>query len=219
MAAAGAGLLAGSRGALAVPAAQRADIRAGDTVRAMGFPSLDRFAVATTDLGSLYAVCGATVTLAALGRREMAAEVAAVGAAGWVISQTSKTSVRRQRPYEAQGTPRLIRPPTGTSFPSGHAAVATAVGAVLARWPPWPAGVALLGSLGPYVALSRVYVGVHYPTDVVGGAGLGLLLAAAWRGRLARGGTAAVTRAASGLRRVRAPAWRLTRALVLGRRR
>ena len=219
MAATGAGMLAASRGALALPAAQRADIRAGDTVRAVGTPALGRFAVFTTDLGSLYAVCGATVTLAALGRREMAAEVAAVGAAGWLISQASKTSVRRQRPYEAQGTARLIRPPTGTSFPSGHAAVATAVGAVLARQPPWPVGAALLGSLGPYVALSRVYVGVHYPTDVVGGAGLGLLLAAAWRGRLARGGNGAVARVAGGLRRLRAPAWRMARAVVIGRRR
>jgi undecaprenyl-diphosphatase len=39
----------------------------------------------------------------------------------------------------------------------------------------------LAGGLAVFVAASRVYVGVHYPSDVLGGAGMGLLLARAWR--------------------------------------
>ena len=195
-------LLGAAWAALASPALGRLDVRAGDALRRCGRPSIDRVAVATTDLGSLYAVGGAATTLAALGRRDVAAEVAAVGAAGWVASQASKAGVGRQRPYEAQGTARLIRPPTGTSFPSGHAAVATALGAVLARDTGGRVGPVVLGTLGPYVCVSRVYAGVHYPTDVIGGAGLGLLLAAAWRGPVARGGTRAVDAAARGARSV-----------------
>jgi membrane-associated phospholipid phosphatase len=40
---------------------------------------------------------------------------------------------------------------------------------------------ATASSLAVFVAASRVYVGVHYPSDVVGGVGIGLLHAAGWR--------------------------------------
>ncbi|HEY8340991.1 MAG TPA: phosphatase PAP2 family protein, partial [Egibacteraceae bacterium] len=83
------------------------------------------------------------------------------------------------------GVRRLVRPPTGSSFPSGHAAVGAAVMTVLAdsaqrRW-----ARTLLHGLGAYVGWSRVFVGVHYPTDVLGGAGLGLALGSLWRGPVA----------------------------------
>jgi membrane-associated phospholipid phosphatase len=197
-AAAGAGLLAGSWIALSRPAVQRADVRAGDLLRRAGTPPLDRVVSATTDLGSVYAVVGTAGVLAAAGRRRTAVDVLTLGGAAWTVAQASKTRVRRQRPYEADGVRRLVRPPTGSSFPSGHAAVGAAVYSLLAERARGRRSRLLLTSVAAYVPLSRVYVGVHYPTDVVGGAGLGVLLAALWRGPIAEGARAGVVGAARG---------------------
>lgn len=175
-------LLAGSWSALRVRALQRADVRVGDALRSAGSSALDRTVVASTDLGSLYAVVSSSATLALTGHRRAAADALGVGALAWTVSQGAKTRVARVRPYEAEGVRRLLRPPTGSSFPSGHATVAAALSTVLARRAagrPRRWGLLLLG---PYVAFTRVYAGVHYPTDVLGGAGLGYLLAAAWPG-------------------------------------
>lgn len=167
------------------PEVQRADVLLGDALRGAGSPLADRVVAATTDLGSVYAVTGIAATLAAAGRPRAAADVAGVGTAAWFGAQNAKTWVRRARPYEAHGVRRLITPPAGSSFPSGHAAVAAAVMTVLAGHAPDRRAGRLLAALAAYVAASRVYVGVHYPTDVLGGAGIGLALGSAWRGPVA----------------------------------
>lgn len=181
----GGGLLAASWFAVRQPVMQRADVRVGDTVRRACVPVLDQVVTTTTDLGSMYAVTGIAATLAATGRRQLATDVLAAGTLAWLVAQGSKTGVRRERPYEADGVHRLIRPPTGSSFPSGHAAVGMAVLTVIGDRSPIRAAAPCLRAVGAYVALSRVYLGVHYPTDVIGGAGLGLALGALWRGPLA----------------------------------
>ena len=184
-AAAGAALLGGTWAALRYPAVQRGDVRVGDTIRKFGTPVLDAAVTHTTDLGSVYSVVGVATVLAATGRRRLAADVLGVGTVAWNVAQLSKTRVRRQRPFEADGVRRLIRKPTGSSFPSGHAAVGVAMFTMLADRSRGGLSRRLLQSLGAYVAFSRIYVGVHYPTDVVGGAGMGMVLGALWRGPLA----------------------------------
>jgi membrane-associated phospholipid phosphatase len=192
-AAAGVGLLVGSWLALRRDDLQRADVRVGDVLRRAGSPGIDRVVTQTTDLGSVYAVGGMAAVLAASGRRRLAADVLGVGLAAWAVAQSSKTGVRRQRPYEADGTRRLIRPPTGSSFPSGHAAVSAAVSGLLTDHARGPRSRALWHVLAGYVAASRVYVGVHYPSDVLGGAGMGLLVASVWRGPVAAVGRGLVS--------------------------
>ena len=179
---AGAAVLVGAVAALRSSALQRADVRLGDAVRRVDGPVAGTAVTATTDLGSLYAVAGISGVLALKGQHRAAVDVAVAGLAGWTVAQWAKRGVERERPYQADGVRRLIREPTGSSFPSGHAAVATAVAAVLADHGP-PGRRALPYGVAAYVAASRVHLGVHYPTDVVGGAGLGLLLAAAYDGR------------------------------------
>lgn len=93
-----------------------------------------------------------------------------VAAAGWMSSQLFKVIVDRPRP-----DPSLLfdplAPETGfNSFPSGHVALAVGLGWAfyfLARRTRWSQLAVWAGILVPLiVALSRLYIGVHYPTDV-----------------------------------------------------
>lgn len=87
-----------------------------------------------------------------------------------------KQLFQRPRPFETvPGVQLLVLPPQSFSFPSGHAANAFASCLILARRIPalaWPAyGLAVT------MALSRVYVGVHYPLDILAGSLLGIACA------------------------------------------
>jgi undecaprenyl-diphosphatase len=62
------------------------------------------------------------------------------------------------------------------SFPSGHAASVTAAGLAIAHyWPSRPA-IAMVLSLGALICLSRILVGAHFPSDILGGIILSLVL-------------------------------------------
>lgn len=88
-----------------------------------------------------------------------------------------KPLVARQRPYEAiEALQALVPPPHGSSFPSGHTASAFAVAIVLFRNMKKQFGGCFL-ALAILISLSRIYVGVHYPTDVLGGLLLGIICA------------------------------------------
>lgn len=177
---AGGAMVVGSLALLSSTRLQRADVRLGDLVRRSRSGPSDRVIAAATDLGSLYGVAGMSAAFAQRGHYSIARDVAIVGSTAWLLAQGGKTRVKRARPYEADGVIRLIRPPTGSSYPSGHAAVAAAMMSVVAA--EGPARLrATCAALAAFVGCSRIYVGVHYPSDVVGGAGIGLLLAAGWR--------------------------------------
>ena len=117
---------------------------------------------------------------ALLSRRALLQVVLAVGCAELTVV-VLHALIPRHRPFEHQ----LGRHEHGHSFPSGHAMTAFAGATMLATYlPRHRVSLLVLASL---IALSRLYNGVHYPTDVVAGAAAGvaiaLLLRAAGRRR------------------------------------
>jgi len=80
-----------------------------------------------------------------------------------------KNLIARTRPYEVvEGLTRLIEAQHDYSFPSGHAGVSFAAGVIFFICLPRKFGVPAL-VLAFLIAFSRLYVGVHYPTDVLVG--------------------------------------------------
>ncbi|GBF35448.1 phosphoesterase [Desulfocucumis palustris] len=79
----------------------------------------------------------------------------------------------RTRPFQVMaGVNLLIQAPTDYSFPSGHAATAFAAATAIAMQAGRTAPAVLL--LAALISFSRVYVGVHYPFDVLAGAVIGI---------------------------------------------
>ncbi|MBE5952697.1 MAG: phosphatase PAP2 family protein [Lachnospiraceae bacterium] len=88
-----------------------------------------------------------------------------------------KNAVARIRPYEViDGLTNLVGKQSDFSFPSGHSAHAFAVGVVILIMMPKKIGVPIF-AISILMAFSRLYVGVHYPTDVIAGVVLGTIIA------------------------------------------
>lgn len=91
-----------------------------------------------------------------------------------VICQLFKRYVPRLRPLSVMPQvfvvgPRLFK----GSFPSGHAATAFALATIITFH--WPVFGQIVYTLAACVAVSRVYVGAHFPFDVLTGAGVGMI--------------------------------------------
>jgi undecaprenyl-diphosphatase len=135
---------------------------------------------------------GIALVLCALYRRwgVLGLTIIAVALADWSAIGMKALFDRDRPPLRYPEPDPLVRVPLDGSFPSGHAATSFAGATILAF--AFPRLAPLLYVLAAAVSFSRVYVGVHYPLDILGGAVLGVFVAFAvrflvlGRGRFAR---------------------------------
>jgi undecaprenyl-diphosphatase len=139
-------------------------------------------AAVLTPLSHLFLPAGITVVVVlavvyAVARNRGVLPVAAGAAAAglaWALANAAKAIADRPRPYEVIADAVLRQQPAhGTSFPSSHTAVTVAVVIALVPFLARPVAAAGMG-YAVLVGWSRVYLGVHYPLDVLAGAGIGL---------------------------------------------
>ena len=124
----------------------------------------------------IIAIVVLTVVYAVARNRSVLPVAAAAVAAGaaWVLAHVAKAIADRPRPYEVMADAALRQPPAhGTSFPSSHTAVTVAVVIALVPFLVRPLAAVSIG-YAVLVGWSRVYLGVHYPMDVLAGAGIGI---------------------------------------------
>ena len=140
-------------------------------------PRLDRAMHLVTHLGDAAVTIGVTLMLA-LGAvpalRDAGARAAFALVASHAVVQLLKRTITRARPRMPEGFAALVQPPDRFSFPSGHAASSLSVALALAMVLPGAASAALLALAG-LVGMSRCYLGVHYPGDVIAGWTLAVL--------------------------------------------
>ncbi len=122
--------------------------------------------------GAIWFGIGVLLAIFDRGNREAWLVCAVLGPVAIGLNYVVKAIVKRPRPV-LEGLPPLGGAPSSLSFPSAHATSSFAVATAMTRVEPWGALAFLLAFA---LALGRPYLGMHYPSDVVVGALLGVLL-------------------------------------------
>lgn len=133
------------------------------------------------DGGWLWIVLSVILLIPRRTRRVGITALLALGIGALITNAALKNIVARTRPYEViSGLILLVEKQSDFSFPSGHACASFAASMVYCKMLPKKYGVPAV-VLAALVAFSRLYVGVHYPSDVIAGILVGML--SAWFAR------------------------------------
>jgi membrane-associated phospholipid phosphatase len=157
-------------------AGQRLDIRIFMLFNMQLYPRwLDRCMWVATQLGNMIAACIAALVLFLINYRRLAAEIILGTLTLWLLVEIIKALAERDRPFLTIDKTRIIGwREKGDSFPSGHTAqIFFLTTLFIHRFQP---GIGISSSLYAVAALvgfTRIYVGAHYPRDVVAGVVLG----------------------------------------------
>ena len=142
-------------------------------------PILDNIMIFITSLGNGGMIwIAATIVLLIPKKTRKAGIMSAVALLGSLIINNNivKNIVQRPRPFVTFTDLQIIIPtPSEFSFPSGHTSSSFAAAAVFYRHLPKKLGLPAV-ILAGLIGFSRLYVGVHYPTDVIAGVLMGILL-------------------------------------------
>ena len=124
-------------------------------------------------LGTVWAIAGTTAIALAARRLRLARDLVVSGPVAWGVAHWLKSAVARARPSSLLHHV-IIRGAhaTGAGFPSGHAAVATALATAASPYLSRPLRRAVWLAV-VIVGVARIYVGAHLPVDVIGGAAVG----------------------------------------------
>ena len=143
------------------------------------FEELNPFMIRFTNLGEfglIWIIITVLLLIPKKSRRAGICSALALVASLCVTNFFLKNYVALVRPYEVvEGLTSLLGPVGEWSFPSGHASSGFAAAAAIYKSRPKRVGVPCI-ILAALLAWSRLYVGVHYPSDVIGGAIIGALL-------------------------------------------
>lgn len=122
--------------------------------------------------GAVWVAIGVMLAILDSDRRGEWLAAAALGPAAIGLNFAVKLLVRRQRPV-LEGLPPLGGAPSSLSLPSAHATASFAAATAMTRI---DSEAAVLFALALAIALCRPYLGMHYPSDVLAGALLGVAL-------------------------------------------
>ena len=128
---------------------------------------------ASGEYGAIWAAAGLAAAVLDPSRRGRWLVAAALAPAAIGINFAVKLAVRRRRPV-LKGLPPLGGAPSSLSMPSAHSTASFAAATAMSRIAPGAAPPLYAGATA--MALTRPYLGMHYPSDVLVGAALGIAL-------------------------------------------
>jgi len=162
-----------------------------ENLRMSGLDSLMKGITHLGDFGIFWILAAIILALYPARRREGCMVTAGMLLSFLFNNLFLKNIVARTRPYEAiEGLELIVDRAVDWSFPSGHSATSFAAAVIIAGLLPkrYGAGALILAAL---ISFSRLYVGIHYPTDVLFGIvsgsliGVGVVASAKhWQGRM-----------------------------------